>query len=152
MLTDVVIANKSYTKLTVPAGSQTDQIALRVIRRDCPDFLLPIKVLHNHYCKVDDEIDGELEIRYELLEGVRLSYFPKKMKKREFIDLFVRLLSPFKECSDWFLDYHNFLLDENYILVGKNGGGVKYVYLPAAEYASSGSARFGMINVCCALT
>lgn len=131
MLTDVVIANKSYTKLTVPAGSQTDQIALRVIRRDCPDFLLPIKVM---------EIDGELEIRYELLEGVRLSYFPKKMKKREFIDLFVRLLSPFKECSDWFLDYHNFLLDENYILVGKNGSGVKYVYLPAAEYASSDSA------------
>ena len=87
MLTDVVIANKSYTKLTVPAGSQTDQIALRVIRRDCPDFLLPIKVM---------EIDGELEIRYELLEGVRLSYFPKKMKKREFIDLFVRLLSPLK--------------------------------------------------------
>ena len=75
MLTDVVIANKSYTKLTVPAGSQTDQIALRVIRRDCPDFLLPIKVM---------EIDGELEIRYELLEGVRLSYFPKKMKNEFF--------------------------------------------------------------------
>ena len=47
MLTDVVIANKSYTKLTVPAGSQTDQIALRVIRRDCPDFLLPIKVMES---------------------------------------------------------------------------------------------------------
>ena len=57
------------------------------------------------------------------------------MKKREFIDLFVRLLSPFKECSDWFLDYHNFLLlDENYILVGKNGGKrSKYVYLAGAQ-------------------
>lgn len=40
------------------------------------------------------------------------------------------MLSPFKTCSDWFMDYHSLVLDEKYILVGKNGETVKYIYIP----------------------
>ena len=128
MLTDVVIANKSYAKLNLAAGADLDDIALKVIRRDCPDFLLPVRAM---------EIDGELELRYELQEGIRLAYLPKGMKRKDFTERLVHMLKPFKDCSDWFLDYHNFVLDENYILVGKNGQQVKYVYVPAGEYARS---------------
>lgn len=131
MLTDVVIANKSYAKLTVSENGALDSIALQVIRRESPDFLLPIKAM---------EIDGEMELRYELLDGVRLSYMPKEMCKKDFIELLVNMLTPFKSCSDWFLDYHNFLLDENYILIGKNGRSVRYVYLPASSYANTDEA------------
>ncbi len=128
MLTDVVIANKSYAKLNLAARADLDDIALKVIRRDCPDFLLPVRTM---------EIDGELELRYELQEGVRLAYLPKEMKRKDFTERLVHMLKPFKDCSDWFLDYHNFVLDENYILVSKDGQQVKYVYVPAGEYARS---------------
>ena len=128
MLTDVVIANKSYAKLNVPEDHTPDPIAIKVIKQDCPDFLLPMKTL---------EIDGSMEIRYELTEGIRLSYMPGKMDKNSFITMMIQMLSPFEICNDWFLDYHNFLLDEDYILIRKNGGMVKYVYLPSKQYRNS---------------
>ncbi len=128
MLTDVSDANKSYTKLDVSEKSNLDLIAVKVLRRDCPDFLFPLKMM---------EIDGETEIRYELTDGVRFCYMPTQMKKREFIELLINLLQPFKACSDWFLDYHNFVLDENYILVGKNEQSVKYIYVPTKSQTNS---------------
>ncbi|MCM1044738.1 MAG: FHA domain-containing protein [Candidatus Gastranaerophilales bacterium] len=128
MLTDVVIANKSYTKLNLSEDKVVDNIALKVIKQDCPNFLLPIKAI---------EIDGELELRYELLEGIRLCYNTMKMSKNEFVVLLKNMLTPFKICSDWFLDYHNILMDANYILVGKGGRPVRYLYLPVPEYAHS---------------
>lgn len=128
MLTDVVVANKSYTRLNIPENQEVDHISLMVMKQDCPDFLLPIKVI---------EIDGELELRYELLEGIRLSYSSLKMNKKEFVVLLKNMLTPFKICSDWFLDFHNILMDANYILVGKGGQSVRYIYLPVPEYAHS---------------
>lgn len=73
MLTDVVIANRNYTRLSVAENETVDEIALKVMKQDCPDFLLPIRTL---------EIDGEMEIRYEQQEGVRLCYSSLKMSKR----------------------------------------------------------------------
>ena len=128
MLTDVSDANKSYTKLEVAEKSDLDLIAVKVLRKDCPDFLFPLKMM---------EIDGETEIRYELTDGVRFCYMPTQMKKREFIELLTNLIQPFKACSDWFLDYHNFVLDENYILVGKNEQSVKYIYVPTKSQTNS---------------
>lgn len=126
MLTDVVIANRNYTRLSVAEDEKVDEIALRVIKQDCPDFLLPIRTL---------EIDGELEIRYEQQEGVRLCYSSMKMSKRDFTALLENMLMPFRICDDWFLDYHNILLDANYILLGRNDHSVKYIYVPVAKYA-----------------
>ena len=57
MLTDVSDANKSYTKLEVAEKSDLDLIAVKVLRKDCPDFLFPLKMM---------EIDGETEIRIHL--------------------------------------------------------------------------------------
>lgn len=128
MLTDVVIANKSYTKLNIADKEKADQIALKVIKQDCPGFLLPIRTM---------EVDDELEIRYELQDGVRLSYSSMEMSRRDFAGLLKNMLEPFQSCSDWFLDYHNLLLDPEHMLIGRNGMSVKYLYLPAEEYAQS---------------
>lgn len=128
MLTDVVIANKSYTRLSVPEDGQVDWIALNVIKQDCPDFLLPVKVM---------EIDGEQEVRYELLDGIRLSYSGLSMNRKDFNALLCNMLMPFRTCSDWFLDYHNLLLDNDHILIGRSGYAIKYLYIPTAEYAQS---------------
>ncbi len=128
MLTDVVIANKNYTKLSVSENQTVDWIALKVMKQDCPDFLLPIKTM---------EIDGEQEIRYEQQDGVRLCYSSRKMYKKDFVALLENMLMPFKICNDWFLDYHNILLDEKYVLLGKKDNTVKYIYIPVAEYAQT---------------
>lgn len=131
MLTDIVIANKSYTRLTVSEKEPLDTIALKVMRQDCPDFLLPVRLM---------EIDGETEIRYELSDGVYLAYLPGEVIKKDFILLLVNLLLPFKNCSDWFLDYHNLVLDKEHILVAKNGQIVRYVYIPTTTYINSDEA------------
>ena len=126
MLTDVVIANRSYTKLDIAEHETVDEIALKVMKQDCPDFLLPIRTM---------EIDGEKEIRYEQQEGIRLCYSSMKMRRKDFLELLGNLLQPFRICDDWFLDYHNILLDANYVLLGRNDQSVKYIYVPVAEYA-----------------
>lgn len=126
MLTDVVIANRSYTKLSIAEHETVDEIALKVMKQDCPDFLLPIRTM---------EIDGEKEIRYEQQEGIRLCYSSVKMRRKDFLALLEKLLQPFRICDDWFLDYHNILLDANYVLLGRNDHTVKYIYIPVAEYA-----------------
>ena len=126
MLTDVVIANRSYTRLRIAEQETVDEIALKVMKQDCPDFLLPIRTM---------EIDGEREIRYEQQEGVRLCYSSMKMGRKEFLALLGNLLLPFRICDDWFLDYHNILLDANYVLLGRNDHTVRYIYVPVAEYA-----------------
>lgn len=126
MLTDVVIANKSYTRMILSGEEKVDNIALRVIKQDCPDFLLPVRTM---------EIDGEQEIRYELSEGIRLSYSSLKLSKKEFSSMLKNMLNPFKVCNDWFLDYHNILLDYSYIFLGKRDYAIKYLYIPVSEYA-----------------
>lgn len=126
MLTDVVIANRSYTRLDIAEHETVDEIALKVMKQDCPDFLLPIRIM---------EIDGEKEIRYEQQEGIRLCYSSMKMRRKDFLELLGNLLQPFRICDDWFLDYHNILLDANYVLLGRNDQGVKYIYVPVVEYA-----------------
>ena len=76
MLKDVVIANKTYAKLNIADEQQLDNIAVKVIRQDTPDFLVPLKML---------EIDGEIELRYEMSDGLRLGYLPEAMNKKEFL-------------------------------------------------------------------
>lgn len=73
MLTDVVIANKSYIKINIKKEDGLDRTALQVMRRDCPGFLLPVREM---------EIDGETELRYELSEGVRLAYMAREMTRK----------------------------------------------------------------------
>lgn len=126
MLKDVVIANKVYAKLNIADAGKLDDIAVKVIKQDTPDFLVPFKMM---------SIDGETEIRYEIGEGTRLNYLPESMTKREFVLLLENMIRPFKTCNDWFLDYHCFHLDTNYIFVGKNYTSVKYIYIPDANYA-----------------
>lgn len=128
MISDVVIANKTYARMNIADAAGVDEIALKVIRQDAPDFLLPMKML---------EIDGELELRFEITEGSRLNYLPETMSKKEFLILLENMLLPLKECNDWFLNYCNFCLDKNYIMVSKNNEVVRYIYVPDENYTQT---------------
>lgn len=125
MLKDVVIAGKTYVKMNVSDEAVMDRIAAKVIRKDIPEFLLPVKIIH---------VNGETEIRYEMSEGIRLSYLSEKMSKKEFLVLMEYMIRPFQTCNDWFLNYHKFYLDTDYIIVGKNSTSVRYIYRFDEEY------------------
>lgn len=128
MLKDVIIANKSYVIFNVAQDESVDEIAIRVLRQDCPDFLVPFKLL---------SIDGSKEFRFELPDGIRMSYQPQKMHKKDFVQQMVSMLLPFKDCGDWLLDYHHICLDPQYIFIGKRNQKIHYLYLPAYEYAKT---------------
>ena len=121
MLKEEIIANKGYAVFCVKEKDQVDGIAVQILRQDCPDFLLPFKTM---------SIDGEMEFRYELADGVRMSYQLPKMTKKELIQQMVGLLLPFKNCGDWLLDYHCLLLDPQYIFINSKDKTVRYIYLP----------------------
>ena len=127
MLQDVVISNKACAKITIDE-TQLDSIAVKVIKQDTPDFLVPMKML---------TIDGEFEVRYDLSSGMRMNYLPERMTKQEFLILLESLVKPFVICNDWFLDYHSFYLDWSYITVGDNYSNVKYSYIPNHNYKNS---------------
>ena len=128
MLKDTVIANKSYTVLEVAEGQTLDQIAMEVMKQDFPDFLLPFKMIY---------IDGVMELRYEITDGIRMSYQSKRMYKKDLIQQLISMLTPFRDCSDWMLDYHDILLDPQYVFVNEKDRSVRYIYIPVSEYGRS---------------
>ena len=128
MLKEEIIANKGYAVFHVGENDQIDEIAVRVLKQDCPDFLLPIKTI---------SIDGKAEFRYELTDGIRMSYQQQKMSKREFVQLMVSMISPLKNCSDWMLDYHCFYLNPQYIFINAKDRTVHYIYLPVQNMKTS---------------
>lgn len=125
MLEKKLIANKSCATLMISATQEMDEIAVKVIRQDLPDFILPFKTI---------DIDGETEFRYELGDGMPLEYLPSNLTKSELLILLENMLRPLKECNDWLLDYHNFHFGKEYIIVGKDYLNVKYVYVPVASF------------------
>lgn len=130
MLKEIVIANKNYSILDAESGKgRLDEIAVNVIRQDCPPFLLALYQM---------QIDDSIELRYEMEGGIRLAYMPRHMRKKEFKELLTNMIAPFRDCADWLLDYHGIYLDANYIMVDKhNSSTVRYVYFPYASMYNS---------------
>ena len=126
MLKKEVISNRSYAIKTVSDEKFLDEIAVKVIKQENPDFLLPVKIIN---------INGETEIRYELGDGLCLKYINERMTKKEFLLLLENMIRPFNICGDWFLDYHKFYLDAEYIVVGKNSSEIKYIYRFDDDYS-----------------
>lgn len=134
---DIVISNRTYTKLNISNSQTLDNIALKVIKQDTPDFLMPIKVIN---------IDNEVELRYEIGRDLRFSYLSTDLSKSDFLNLMQSLLRPFKECSDWMLDYHKFYLKKEYITVGKTLTDIKYIYIPDENFSQSDEEIVGFFR------
>jgi len=114
-------ADISYYVVDIPEGATLDDIALQVIEDDRPEFLLPIQL---------QEENGQRSFRYNMAAGKALEYFHNEMRKSEFLDFAMRLLSPFVKCKNWFLDYHHLCIDKSFIINDRKGNFV-FLYLPA---------------------
>ncbi len=117
-------ASAEANYLTVALGNDAvyDEIALRMLTEDKPDFFLPLSV---------KEINGRLTFRYKLINAVALKYaVDTAMTKKQYLRLASDLLIPFIKCKEWFLDYHYICIEPQYILRDKANGMFLYAYLP----------------------
>lgn len=137
MVETVLIANKLYEKVKVSEGAALDEIAVKVIKNDCPEFLLPIRMV---------DIDGDTELRYEVAGGVVLNLQNHSMSRKETVELLLNMLEAFEECPDYFLDIHKLYLDESHIYLGKDCKNVKYVYIPTDTYENDDTKIVSFFN------
>lgn len=96
----------NFLNVILPENPEIDEIAEKVIREDRPDFLIAYR---------DVNINGNITLKYKLINTIALAYSDRNMTKDQFIVLYMSLLNPFIQGKDWFLDYHNFCIDERYI-------------------------------------
>ena len=117
MLNEIQVDNKMYAVVPLAANDTVDEIALNVMRVDLPGFLMPMKVMN---------MNNTTEFRYEMSGGTRMEYIPLNFRKADAVQLLLTMVTPFADCVDWFMDYHQFMLDKNYIMVDTDDYSVKY--------------------------
>lgn len=118
----------NYLNIRLPAPAALDEIAIRVIQEDCPDFLIPFRMV---------DVNGSISLKYQLMNTVAFSYYDKALSKGEFIDLYLNLMAPFIQGKDWFLDYHNLCIDMHYVFVNKMSGKAYFIYVPELSCQNS---------------
>jgi hypothetical protein len=118
----------SYLNIALTEPVQLDNIAIKVIDEDCPNFLFPFKLFN---------INDGVTLKYKLTNDIALSYASMSFTKSAFVDFYQGLLRPFLQGADWFLDYHYICLNEAYVYINKNMSIAEYVYIPEASYRNS---------------
>lgn len=99
-----------------------DKKALYTIQADQPAFLVPFR----YRC-----VDGEAECTYQLGSRVKLLYHCSSKSPGELTGFWEKLLQPLLDCGDWFLKPFSFVLDIQYLYIGRDGGTVSYIYVPS---------------------
>lgn len=118
----------NYLNIRLEEPIQLDEIAIKVTKEDCPNFLIPFKTV---------EINGSVSLKYKLVNTIALEYASMNFSKAEFVRLYMNLLTPFIKGKDWFLDYHNICIDTRYIFLSKKNSEVLYIYVPEKSYQNS---------------
>ncbi|MCD7807106.1 MAG: DUF6382 domain-containing protein [Lachnospiraceae bacterium] len=118
----------NYLNISLEEDAAIDEIAVKVIREDCPDFLIPFRLM---------SMNDNLILKYKLINTVALEYANKKLSKADFVRLYLNLLTPFIKGKDWFLDYHNLCVDPRYVFLDKYNEKVYFIYVPEASHCST---------------
>lgn len=107
---------------------EMDEIAVRMMRNDCPTFLVPFHL---------SEANGRANLRYKLESRANLKDSARTMRRVDFVKLMDSLTSPFAECTDWLLDYHCICINPEYVFLTDSGRATRYIYIPVASPAQS---------------
>lgn len=118
----------NYLNIALPVQAEVDEIAVRVMEEDCPEFLIPFRIV---------TVNGSTNLRYKLINTIALAYSDRNLSKQQFVKSFMDLLTPFVKGKDWFLDYHNLCIDPRYVFINKMNHGVSLIYVPENSYRCS---------------
>lgn len=123
----------NYLNVQLREPMRLDEIAIRVIKQDCPEFLIPFRIVN---------MNDSVSLKYKLINTIALEYSDMTLHKAEFIKLFQSLLIPFVKGKDWFLDYRNFCIDLRYVFLDKQTGGAYFIYIPEYSYQNTDEEIF----------
>lgn len=112
-----------------------DKKALYTIEADCPPFIVPFR--HR-------SIDGEIECVYQLGERTKLLYRFGRRSTADYARLWNGLLRPILDCEDWFLKQSSFVLNVEYIFIGRDEGAISYLYVPSRRDVMGANALQNM--------
>lgn len=118
----------NYLNIDLGNSVHMDEIAIHVIKEDCPEFLIPFRIVN---------VNNKITLKYQLINTIALEYSERKLYKRDFVRLYLDLLIPFIKGKDWFLDYHNLCIDPRYIFLKKQNASALFVYVPESSYQNS---------------
>lgn len=127
----------NYLNITLSEDALLDEIAIKVIKNDCPDFLLPFHVVNRN---------DRFSLKYKLMNTIALAYSNLTLKKDEFLKLYMALLTPFIKGADWFLDYHYICIDPVYVYLSRELSNVSYLYIPETSYRNSDDEVLGFFK------
>ncbi|WP_195986081.1 FHA domain-containing protein [Clostridium sp. D33t1_170424_F3] len=118
----------SGTVLTVQIPERdVDRKALYTLQYETPEFLVPFRYR---------DVDGQVELAYQLGERSKLRYFYGAKTPEEYIRLWEGLLRPLLDCGEWFLKPLSFVLEPEYLYQDKQGR-ISYLYIPSRPDFSS---------------
>lgn len=118
----------NYLNVPLHDKAELDEIAVNVLREDCPDFLIPFRLMSHN----DDDF-----LRYKLINAIALEYSNLRLSKADFVEMYLNLLAPFLKGKDWFLNYHNICIDRTYVYLNKDLTQAFYIYIPVKSCCNS---------------
>ena len=123
----------NYLNVSLDGNDELDEIAVKVIQKDCPDFLVPFHLV---------SVNEQLSLRYKMINAVALAYADMTVPKAVFAELYLNLLEPFIKGKDWFLDYHHLCVEPRYVYIDKHTYHTFYLYLPISGMESTDQEIF----------
>lgn len=105
-----------------------DKTAMYTILSDKPAFILPF---HHR------SVDGQIEFTYQIGRCSKLTYMSGSRSPREYAELWMNVLEPLFDCTDWFMSPYSFVLQTEYIYCNKNENMINYVYIPSIRHCSA---------------
>lgn len=127
----------NYLNIQPDNPVKLDEIAIKVIKNDCPDFIIPFRIT---------DINDQVIIKYKLFNTTALEYAEISMNKQEFIKMYLKLLAPFINGRDWFLNYHNLCVDTRYIFLDRHFNNAYFIYVPEESFTSSDEEIIAFFN------
>ena len=131
---NAIVSQLNGSILTVRIPEQDiDKKALYTILADKPDFVLPFR---------HKAMGGEIEFTYQVGSRSKLTHLPRILSPNDYADLWLGLLQPLLDCSDWFMNPYSFVLKSEHLYCDKNSRLVGFVYIPS----TGGCSDYNMLR------
>ena len=127
----------NYLNIPLDGSVKLDDIAVNVLMQDCPDFLIPFRLVHHNESGV---------LKYKLINAVALEYSNLTLAKEAFVEMYLNLLSPFLKGKDWFLDYHSICIDRSYVYLDREMTKASFIYIPEKSYYNTDDEIFNFFK------
>ena len=127
----------NYLNIPLESSAELDNIAIKVLEDECPDFLIPFSLIYRNENGV---------LKYKLVNAVALEYSNLTLSKKKFVEMYLNLLTPFLEGKDWFLDYHSICFDKSYVYLDRELTKASFIYIPEKSYHNTDDEIFNFFK------